>query len=123
MANAAFRPKAYVKEGCPFSFKLLVFLAETGVLKDVDIERVSQAGPALEMVKAHLSDELGKAATFPTVEIEPDRYLADSDTLIEHFARRANVNVDSLPVLRFYKETMFPLLIELHQLKSARKAS
>lgn len=122
MANAAFKPKVYVKEGCPFSFKLLVFLAEAQLLQDIDMERVSPAGPAFEAVKEHLTEELGKAATFPAAEIEPDVYLADSDTLIAHFARRASVNVESLSVLRFYKETMFPLLIELHQIKT-RKAS
>lgn len=122
MADDSFKPKAYVKEGCPFSFKFLVFLAEAQLLDDIDVERVSPEGPSLDTVKQHLSEELGKPATFPTVEVEPGRYVADSDRLIDLFAARAGVNVDSLPVLRFYKETMFPQLIELHQIKT-RKAS
>ena len=28
MSSAEFKAKAYVKEGCPFSFKFLVFMAE-----------------------------------------------------------------------------------------------
>jgi hypothetical protein len=90
---------------------------------DVKMQRVSPEGLTFEVVKAHLSDELGTAATFSVVEVEPDHYLADSYALVEYFARHARVNIDALPVLGFYKETMFPQLIELHEIKTARKAS
>ena len=32
--------KAYVKEGCPFSFKFLVFMAEAGLLDRIEIVRM-----------------------------------------------------------------------------------
>lgn len=39
---------------------------------------------------------LYKPATFPTVEIEPGRYLSDSDDLIEHYASLYQIEVATL---------------------------
>jgi hypothetical protein len=64
---------------------------------------------------------LGKPAAFPTVEIEPGRYMTDSDKLIEHYAQRVDATVDELPVLSFYKQTIFPKLIEHYKLTSGAK--
>ena len=121
MPQETFKPTAYIKDGCPFSFKFLVFAAETGLLDEIEIVRVRDGDPNADATKQRLSDKLGKPVSFPTVEIEPDRYMSDSDKLIEHFARRAELAVDELPVLSFYKETIFPKLLEHHKLTSGRK--
>jgi hypothetical protein len=73
MSTDTFKPVAYIKEGCPFSFKLLVFMAEGGLLDDIEIFRVREGDPALEATKQRLSEHLGKAASFPTVEVEPGK--------------------------------------------------
>jgi hypothetical protein len=52
--------------------------------------------------------------------VERDRYLTDSDRLIEHFARREQLRPDDMPVLAFYKQTIFPQLIELYKIKSGK---
>jgi hypothetical protein len=122
MTQQTFKPTAYIKDGCPFSFKFLVFAAERGLLGGLEIVRVRDGTPGADETKQRLSEKLGKPATFPTVEIEPDRYLTDSDKLIEHYARREHVNADDLPVLSFYKQTIFPKLIEHYKLTSGRKA-
>ena len=116
MSTEAFKPTAYIKDGCPFSFKFLTFAAEAGLLDRLNVVRVREGDPTAEATKQRLSEKLGKSATFPTVEVEPDRYLTDSDRLIEHFARRESVQPDDLPVLSFYKETIFPKLIEHYKL-------
>ena len=121
MAEETFKPTVYIKDGCPFSFKFLVFAAESGLLDELEIVRVREGDPNADATKQRLSDKLGKAASFPTAEIEPDRYMSDSDKLIEHFARRAELAADELPVLSFYKETIFPKLLEHHKLTSGRK--
>jgi hypothetical protein len=117
MSSQPFTPKAYLREGCPFSFKFLTFLSEAGLLDEFEVVRLNPRGPNFEAEKAKLSKGLGKAATFPVVEIEPGRYMADSDRLIERYAERAGLKPDSMPVLSFYKETIFPQLIELFQIK------
>lgn len=110
-----FKAKVYVKEGCPFSLKYLIFMAEAGLLDDVDIIRLDPGRPDFEPTKAKLGEGLGKPATFPTVEISPGRYMSDSDALIAHYAERHGRRPDAMPVLSFYKETVFQQIVDLHK--------
>ena len=115
MSAVTFKPKAYVKEGCPFSFKLLLFLAEAGILDQVKVIRCNPEAPGFDAIKSKLQAGLHASATFPTVEIEPDRYLSDSDALIQHFASKYNVDPGRLVALSVYVQTIFPQLLPLHQ--------
>lgn len=119
MSSDAFKAKAYVKDGCPFSFKFLVFMAEAGLLDEIDVVRVREGDAEYETAKRTLTEHLGKAS-FPTVELEPGRYLADSDRLIEHYATSAGLRPDDMPVLSLYKQGILPKLFELHKLKTAQ---
>jgi hypothetical protein len=122
MSSGAFKAKAYVKEKCPFSFKFLVFMSEAGLLDRIEIVRLSPEDAGFEAEKEKLSKRLGKAATFPVVEVERGQFMADSDRLIERYAGRAGLKPDAMPVLSFYKETIFPQLIELFQIKHPKTA-
>ena len=115
MSTVPFKPKAYVKEGCPFSFKLLLFLAESGMIQQVEIIRCDPEAPGFDAIKSRLQAGLGKAATFPTAEIDPGHYLSDSDALIEHFASKRKIDSRKLPVLSFYVQSIFPQLLRLHE--------
>jgi hypothetical protein len=44
--------------------------------------------------------------------------MTDSDRIIDHYAERAGLRADAMPVLSFYKQTIFPQLVELHKLKN-----
>ncbi|HUQ51430.1 MAG TPA: hypothetical protein VM692_04360 [Gammaproteobacteria bacterium] len=123
MSAQSFTPTAYVKDGCPFSFKFLTFAAETGLLGDLNIVRVRDGDANADTTKQMLSEKLGKPATFPTVEIEPGRYMTDSDKLIEHYAHRADVSPDELQLLSFYKQTILPKLFEHYKLTSGAKSA
>jgi hypothetical protein len=112
------KAKAYVKEGCPFSFKFLTFMTEANLLDEIEIVRVREGDADYEATKAKLTEALGKAS-FPTVELEPGRYMSDSDRLIEHYAQRAGLRPDDMPVLSLYKQGILPKLFELHKLKTA----
>ena len=115
MTTAQFKPKVYLKDGCPYSFKLLLFLSEAGLAERVDVVRCDPDSTDFDATKDRLAQATGREATFPTVEIEPRRYLSDSDRLIEHFARVYKVDPGGLPALSFYKETVFPQLEALHR--------
>lgn len=117
MSNDAFKAKAYIKEGCPFSFKFLAFMAEAGLLDEIEIVRLREGDADYEPTKGMLAAQLGKAS-FPTVEVEPGRLMTDSDRLIEHYAKRAGVQPDEMPVLSLYKQGILPKLFELHKLKT-----
>jgi hypothetical protein len=122
VSSNAFTAKAYVKEKCPFSFKFLVFMAEARLLDRIDIVRLNPQDPGFEATKQKLNEHLGKATTFPVVEVEPGQYMTDSDRLIERYAEQAALKVEAMPVLSFYKETIFPQLIELFQIKHPKTA-
>ena len=109
--------KAYIKEGCPFSFKFLVFMAEAKLLDEIEIVRVREGDAEYEATRRKLEEHVGKAS-FPTVEVEPGNYMADSDRLMEHYAKREGLRPDEMPVLSLYKQGILPKLFELHKLKT-----
>ncbi|HXS79878.1 MAG TPA: glutathione S-transferase N-terminal domain-containing protein [Gammaproteobacteria bacterium] len=117
MSREKFRAKAYVKEGCPFSFKFLTFMTEAGLLDEIEIVRLREGDADYEAAKQKLTEHLGKAS-FPTVELGPNEYMTDSDRLIEHYAKREGLKPDEMPVLALYKQGILPKLFELHKLKT-----
>jgi hypothetical protein len=114
MTPAGFKPKAYLKDGCPYSFKLLLFLSEAGLIDRIDVVRCDPGSADFDRTKDRLARATGHEAAFPTVEIEPGRYLVDSDRLIDHFAGLFKVDPGVLPALSFYKASVFPQLEALH---------
>ena len=114
MNTAPFKPKVYLKDGCPFSFKLLLFLAEAGMSPEVDLMRCDPEAAEFEAIKSRLQAGLRKPATFPTAQVEPHRFLADSDALVRYFASKRGIDVNTLPAFSFYVETIFPQLLRLH---------
>jgi hypothetical protein len=123
MAQESFKAKAYLRVGCPYSFKFLLFMAEARLLDQIDIVRCDPEAPDFDGIKAKLTAGLGKAATFPTVEIDPGRYRSDSDQLIGHYAKKNSVAVSALPALAFYKESIYPQVVELHEMHEAKGRS
>lgn len=115
MSVQSFKPRLYLKDGCPFSFKLWLFVVEAGIADDVEVIRCNPEDPQFEELKRKLAAGLGTQATFPTAEIEPGRYQSDSGKLIEHFSRESGVASSSLPALACYEETIFPQVVELHE--------
>ena len=115
MTSHRFKPKAYLKNGCPYSFKYLLFMSEAGLVDRIDVVRCDPDSADFDKTKDRLVKATGREATFPTVEIEPGRYLSDSDELIDHFAGLHRVDPAGLPALSFYKETVLPQLIALHE--------
>jgi len=113
-----FKAKAYLKEGCPFSFRYLLFMVEAGLRDQIQVIRCDPSDPEFDAVKAKLTAGLRKPASFPTVEIEPGHYESDSDALIRHYATKHGVRESSLPALAFYTETIFPQILDLHEQKS-----
>jgi hypothetical protein len=120
MNTQAFKPKAYLLNGCPFSFKFWLFMTEARLADQIEVIRCDPNEPSFEKTKAKLAQGSGKSATFPTVEVEPGRYQSDSDALIEQFASRNRVDANRLPALAFYKQTILPQVVELHKMKTGK---
>ena len=115
MHAAPFKPTVYLREGCPFSFKFLLFLAEAGLRDRFELIRCNPDAPQFAAIRARLEAGLRKSATFPTVEVAPGSYMSDSDALIGHYASGNGIDAARLPALSFYIETIFPQLLRLHE--------
>jgi hypothetical protein len=118
MNTQPFKAKAYLKEGCPFSFRYLLFMTEAGLSDQIEVVRCDPSDPEFNAVKAKLAAGLRKPASFPTVEVEPGLYESGSDVLIRRYARKNGDEASRLPALAFYTETIFPQLLDLHEQKS-----
>jgi len=86
--NTDFKPIAYVKEGCPYSMKLLSFIEESDLTDRVDIVRCAPGTPVMDAVREKLAEGTGARPKFPTVEIEPGKFKTESDALIRYFEDR-----------------------------------
>jgi hypothetical protein len=86
--NDQFKPVAYIKEGCPYSMKLLDFLSEAKLTDRVDIVRCASGTPTMEAVREKLSSATGDAPQFPTVEVEPGQFRTESNELIQYFSKK-----------------------------------
>ena len=110
----AFTPTLYLKQGCPFCFKLRLFLLESGQLDRFVLREFAPGTAAEDAVKAELAPHVDKP-TFPTAQVAPGEYLKDSDALIARYASEAGVEPQSLPTFRSYSSGLLPMVITLHK--------
>lgn len=99
--DATFRPKLFLLEGCPFCFKVRLFLLEADLADDVDKHWFAAGTPENDAVRQELALHLTKVS-FPAAELEPDRYVADSEEIIRFLSDKGGVDPEALPVLRLY---------------------
>jgi glutathione S-transferase len=95
------RPVVYVKHECPFSMRLLLFLAETGLLSEAQVVYVVPGGD--EAIRAHLSGLTGKAPSFPSVEWPGGEVWTDSGAIIDRLCAERGVDRDRLIALPLYE--------------------
>lgn len=121
MTKTTFRPTLYLLDGCPFCFKVRVFLLEAGLTESVDIRPFAQ-GTELDAVRAELAVHLPKVS-FPAAELEPNRFMADSDAIIGFLAELHNRDTTTMTNLRLYADGPLARLVGLFQENTALKAS
>mmetsp|Transcript_1559 Transcript_1559/g.2380 ORF Transcript_1559/g.2380 Transcript_1559/m.2380 type:complete len:121 (+) Transcript_1559:94-456(+) len=97
-----FNKVLYLKATCPFCQKVMVALGELGCLKDIDLQEDSEENRKM------LEDKLGKKPTFPTMEVEEGKYVADSDEIIDMHCKEKGVAREDLIALKFYMNGLFP---------------
>jgi hypothetical protein len=121
MLDAAFKPVLYLKQGCPFCFKLRLFLLESGQLDAVSIREFASDTDEEKAIRAELEPHLEKVG-FPAAQLAPGRYVVDSDVLVDHFARAGGADPAGLPTYQAYLagpfQTIGRLFRENRELKS-----
>ena len=113
-APSDFTPRAILKLDCPFSLKFRIFVTEAGLTDRFRFEVVEDGTPAYDRAKETL-EESDAEASFPGVETAPGKYMADSDTLIDHYAREFGIERDDLDLLAYYEEGVFEAMTSLFE--------
>ena len=108
--------KAFLKIGCPYSFKFYLFMAESDLMEQIEVVPCDPGDiDFYAQVKAMIKTVTGVETTFPVVEIEPAVYLADSEGLIDYYAKKNGLSDTNPPTLAFYRRSIYPRMIEMKQ--------
>jgi glutathione S-transferase len=126
MTNPQFRPILYLKQNCPFCLKARVFLLEAGMDAMVDIRDFAPGTPQEEAIRAELSPHFEKVS-FPAAQLEPGRFIAESDDIVAFLAARSGRDPASMTVYRNYVDGVFTMAMQLwkenQELKLATSAA
>jgi glutathione S-transferase len=112
MTTMQFRPVLYVKDRCPWSLKVRIFLLEAGLSDHFDWRFFAPGDVHEAGIRAELEPYLEKV-TFPTVEIAPGRFIQDSQAIIEHYAAEFGVDLAGLLTLDQYVRGPLARIAEL----------
>lgn len=112
--SSEFRPVLYMKRNCPFCLKVAAVLAETGQFADVELRAFWPGDENEAAIRAELAPHLEKV-TFPTLQVEPGRYIADSDAIVALYAQKAGVDPAKLPFYDYILAGPFRRLREAFQ--------
>ena len=107
-----FKPVLYLKKGCPFSFKLRLFLLEAGLLDRFAIREFAEGTAEEEAIRDELAAHFDKVS-FPAAQIAAGRYEKDSDALVSRFAEEADVDPSDLPTFQAYVTGPFNTILSL----------
>lgn len=106
-------PKAYVLNSCPFCFKLVLFLSETGLLDKLELVVLDPEADDFGATKQALIERAGKALSFPNIETSPNQFKTETDDIIAMFAQQYDVDVQALPTLDYYQAGLMKKFISL----------
>ncbi|ACM28899.1 glutathione S-transferase N-terminal domain-containing protein [Agrobacterium sp. SHOUNA12C] len=112
MSDTTSRPIVYFKNNCPFCLKVKLFLLEAGMMDDVEIREFEPGSKQEKEIRAELDTRLEKVS-FPSAQLEPGRYIAESDDIIAFLAARSGREPASMPVLNNYVEGALKPMLKL----------
>mmetsp|Transcript_5016 Transcript_5016/g.16031 ORF Transcript_5016/g.16031 Transcript_5016/m.16031 type:complete len:120 (+) Transcript_5016:175-534(+) len=99
-------PVLYIKRGCPFCMKVMLFFAEIGISDKFEIQYDTEENRAM------LEEQLGKAPTFPALKRD-DEFLTESEDMIKLYAEENGVDRESLVAFNFYISSILPGYIRM----------
>lgn len=114
--------KLFVKGGCPFSYKFIIFLNEIGHLDDFEINVAHADEESYEQITMYIFEKSGQKASFPIVETNNGIFIAGSDELIGHFSGVYNKSRDEIDMLKYWETNMMPRMRNImKQLREAKE--
>lgn len=125
MTDTSFKPIVYLKQNCPFCMKVRLFLLEAGMGETVETRDFAEGTAEEDAIRAELLPHFEKPS-FPTAQLEPGRYVAESDDIIAFLAEKSAHDPANMPVYRNYVDGPFALAMKLwkenQELKKAASA-
>ena len=115
------KSKLFVKGGCPFSYKFIIFLNEINKLDDFEISVAHADASSYEEITMYIFDKSGQKASFPTVETDEGIFLVGSDELILHYSEIYNKSRDDIKMLSYWENNMMPRMRNV--IKQLREAN
>ena len=109
-----FKPTIYLKDKCPFCFKVRVAISETGLADQLIVKDFVPGDENEAAMRAELAPHFEKV-TFPAAEIEPGKFIADSDGIVAWLAEKAGRSTDDLEVLGHYLRGPFSSMMTLYK--------
>jgi glutathione S-transferase len=113
MTGTSGRPKIFLKAGCPFCFKVRLFLLEAGLVDKVELIQGSTSEEE-QTLRNELAHHVLKVS-FPIARFGDDDYLVGSDEIIDRLAESAAISITDLPTLKAYVDGPFSQLITLYR--------
>ncbi len=114
MTDTTFTPVIYLKDKCPFCMKIRIFLLEAGLLGDVKVRDFVPGSDEETAIREEVSPHLEKVS-FPAAQLEPGKFMADSDGIIAKLAAEAKVDPARMPVLSAYVNGPFQSIMTLYK--------
>jgi len=98
----------YVKGGCPFSYKFLIYLNETNHLSDFTIKVAHADQESYEEITNYLRKKTNNSASFPTVETPNGEFLSGSDELIQKYSEIYKIPRKDIKMIDYWENSMMP---------------
>lgn len=98
----------YVKGGCPFSYKFLIYLNETNHLSDFTIKVAHADQESYEEITNYLRKKTNNSASFPTVETLNGEFLSGSDELIQKYSEIYKIPRKDIKMIDYWENSMMP---------------
>lgn len=108
----AFKPTIHVNHRCPFCLKFMIYLAQAGLLEGFTLNVFEPGSPEHIAVKAELAPHFD-SVSFPVVEVEPGRFVKDSDALIAYYEGQSGKLAADMPLLDYYVTGVLKQVIDL----------
>lgn len=112
MTDTRFKPIVYLKQNCPFCMKVRLFLLEAGMENDVEMRDFVPGTPEEDAIRAEILPHVEKAS-FPTAQLEPGRYVAESDAIVSLLAKTSGRDPARMTVYCNYVDGPFAMAMSL----------
>ena len=107
-----FKPILYLKDGCPFCTRVLIYSLESGALDDLEVKTFAAGSEEEAAIRGELDGKFDKV-TFPAAQMSPGEYIKDTGVIIGRLADTTGKNPDDLPVTSFYTAGPFAAIGKL----------